>query len=83
MIWHSFLERNHQNLADLALSVAASAVWSTARLIVHFAWSSSLCRFHPWINEGTYMNPIKAESSEANRRRRNEEVLGGAWGRNI
>jgi hypothetical protein len=33
----SYLERNHRNLADSALSAAASSVGSTTRSIVHIA----------------------------------------------
>ena len=53
MIRCSYLERNHCNPADSALSTVASSVGSTARSIVHFARQPSLCLFHLWINKET------------------------------
>ena len=47
MAQRSYLERNHRNPADSALSAAASSVGSTARSIVHFSRQSSLGPFHP------------------------------------
>jgi len=78
----SYLERNHWNPADSALSTAASSVGSTARSIVHFTLQSSLCLFHLWINEetNTKHHPIKAESMKqiegAVRRRLEMERIG-------
>jgi len=53
MIRCSYLERNHCNPADSALSTVASSVGSAARSIVHFARQPSLCLFHLWINKET------------------------------